>query len=61
MWVTTFHPVLKIYISEDDIINALAELKKQNPALRKAVIKVNDGFSGDGNAVFSYQGIEESR
>ncbi|HVT85522.1 MAG TPA: peptide ligase PGM1-related protein, partial [Chitinophagaceae bacterium] len=32
---------------------------KQNPALRKAVIKVNDGFSGDGNAVFSYQGIEE--
>ena len=46
--------------SEDDIINALVELKKQNPALRKAVIKVNDGFSGDGNALFSYQGIEEA-
>ena len=44
--------------SEEDIINSLAELKKQNPALRKAVIKVNDGFSGDGNAIFSYQGIE---
>ena len=45
--------------TEDDIINALMELKKQNPQLRKAVVKVNDGFSGDGNAIFSYSGIEE--
>jgi hypothetical protein len=44
--------------SEEDIINALAVLKKQNPQLRKAVVKVNDGFSGDGNAIFSYLGIE---
>ncbi|MBS1621644.1 MAG: carboxylate-amine ligase [Bacteroidetes bacterium] len=47
--------------SEDDIINALAELKKGNPVLRKAVLKINDGFSGDGNAVFYYKGIEESK
>src|SRR5690349_2496390 len=47
--------------TEDDIINALTELKKQNPQLRKAVVKVNDGFSGDGNAIFSYNGIEESK
>lgn len=46
--------------SEDDIAGALTELKKQNPAVRKAVVKVNDGFSGDGNAVFSYAGIEGS-
>ena len=38
--------------TEDDIINALTRLKEQHPALRKAVIKINDGFSGDGNAIF---------
>ena len=43
----------------DDIINALAEMKWQNPALRKAVVKMNDGFSGEGNALFSFTGIEE--
>ncbi|MFN2440655.1 MAG: peptide ligase PGM1-related protein, partial [Chitinophagaceae bacterium] len=47
--------------SEDDIINALAELKEQDHDIRKAVVKVNDGFSGDGNAVFSYLGLEESK
>lgn len=46
--------------SEDDIVHALIRLKKENPALRKAVVKMNDGFSGDGNAVFSYNGWEEA-
>ncbi|HYM95208.1 MAG TPA: hypothetical protein VET23_13785, partial [Chitinophagaceae bacterium] len=45
---------------EEDIIRALSELKKQDPSLHKAVVKINDGFSGDGNAVFSYTGMEES-
>ncbi len=43
----------------EDIIDALVKLKRKNPALRKAVVKVNDGFSGDGNAIFSYKGYEE--
>jgi len=43
--------------SEKEIIDALIKLKKNNPALKKAVIKLNEGFSGDGNAVFSYKGI----
>ncbi len=42
--------------SENDIIEALVKLKLDNPSLRKAVVKMNDGFSGDGNAVFSYKG-----
>jgi hypothetical protein len=46
--------------TEDDIINALAELKTLYPEIRKAVVKVNDGFSGDGNAIFSYSGIEKT-
>jgi len=45
--------------SEKEIIKALVKLKKQNPSLRKAVVKLNDGFSGDGNAIFSYDGIKE--
>ncbi len=44
--------------TEEDIIRALVILKEENPALRKAVIKMNDGFSGDGNAIFSYRGSE---
>jgi PGM1 C-terminal domain len=41
-----------------DIIDALFELKSQNPNLRKAVIKMNDGFSGEGNGIFSFAGLE---
>lgn len=39
------------------IIETLAMLKKNNPALKRAVIKMNEGFSGEGNAVFSYRDI----
>lgn len=45
--------------TEKEIVNALVELKKQNPSLRKAVVKLNDGFSGDGNAIFSYEGVKD--
>jgi hypothetical protein len=38
----------------DDIVDALVKLKTKNSALKKAVIKMNDGFSGDGNAIFHY-------
>lgn len=44
--------------TREDIVDALAELKSKNPEMRKAVIKMNDGFSGEGNAVFSFTGIE---
>ena len=44
--------------TEKEIVKALAQLKLQNPGLRKAVVKLNDGFSGDGNALFSYDGIK---
>lgn len=41
----------------DEIAESLAALKMKNPDLRKAVVKINDGFSGDGNAIFYYDGI----
>lgn len=39
----------------DDLIHALNQLKSEHPEVRKAVLKLNEGFSGDGNAVFKYQ------
>ncbi len=39
---------------EHDMSEALADLRVRNPRLRKAVVKLNEGFSGEGNAVFSY-------
>ena len=42
----------------EDICEALLKLKQQNPHLRKAVVKMNDGFSGEGNGIFSFSGIE---
>lgn len=36
-----------------EILEALRELKKEYPSLSKAVVKLNDGFSGEGNAIFS--------
>ena len=40
--------------TREDVIISLSSLKKKHPALRKAVVKLNDGFSGDGNAIFTY-------
>jgi len=39
---------------EEDVIRALVELKREQPAVRRAVIKLEEGFSGEGNAIFSY-------
>lgn len=44
---------------EDDMVRALAELKRAHPRVRRAVLKLEEGFSGEGNAVFSYDGAPE--
>ncbi len=40
--------------TREEVIKALAALKQKDPALRKAVVKLNEGFSGDGNAIYTY-------
>jgi hypothetical protein len=45
---------------ENDIIAALAALRRRNPSLGKAVVKLNESFSGEGNAVFSFDGAPET-
>jgi len=41
--------------TQNEIADALYQLKRNNPLLRKAVIKINEGFGGEGNAVYTYQ------
>ncbi|HJW28329.1 MAG TPA: hypothetical protein VJ508_03665, partial [Saprospiraceae bacterium] len=38
--------------NENEIAHALAQLKINNPGLLRAVVKMNDGFSGEGNAIY---------
>lgn len=40
--------------SEPDVVAALAELKRLKPQLQAAVVKLEEGFSGEGNAVYRY-------
>ncbi|HEY0557344.1 MAG TPA: carboxylate-amine ligase, partial [Thermoanaerobaculia bacterium] len=42
---------------EGDVEDALVELARRRPGLRKAVVKLNDSFSGEGNALFRYPEI----
>ena len=44
----------------DDVVRALEELRHLRPHLRRAVVKLNDSFSGEGNGIFRYP-AEEGR
>ncbi|HEV8505072.1 MAG TPA: peptide ligase PGM1-related protein, partial [Chitinophagaceae bacterium] len=44
--------------TKDDVVTALAALKRKYPGLRKAVVKMNEGFSGDGNAIYHYRDLQ---
>lgn len=45
---------------EAGIVDCLVRLKQRHPDLKKAVIKLNEGFSGEGNATFSYADCPDS-
>lgn len=40
--------------SEGEIADSLYDMKKRDPNLRRAVIKLNESFSGEGNAIYRY-------
>ena len=40
--------------TEDEIVGSLCRLAEIRPAIRRAVVKINEGFSGEGNGVFNY-------
>jgi hypothetical protein len=41
-----------------EMAEGLATIKKQDPKARRAVVKLNEGFSGEGNAVFRYNELD---
>ena len=41
------------------IADGLARLKARDPKLRRAAVKLNEGVSGDGNAMFSFEGAPD--
>ncbi len=43
----------------NDITEALVTLKRRYPDMRRAVVKLNEGFSGEGNALFWFNGAPE--
>lgn len=43
--------------TRQDVVKSLTTLKKNRPGLRKAVIKMNEGFSGEGNAIYYYSDL----
>jgi hypothetical protein len=40
--------------TEDEVVSALCQLAERRPDIRRAVVKINEGFSGEGNGVFKY-------
>lgn len=40
--------------SEDEVVEALVNLAGQRPNIARAVVKLDEGFAGEGNGVFTY-------
>jgi hypothetical protein len=47
--------------SQEDIAQCLAAVKRRDPEARRAVVKLNEGFSGEGNALFYYDADDAGR
>jgi hypothetical protein len=46
--------------SHDDLVRALAELRARRPKVKEAIAKLNEGVSGEGNALVTLTGLPES-
>ncbi|MBL8151914.1 MAG: ATP-grasp domain-containing protein [Blastocatellia bacterium] len=45
----------------EEIVAGLADLWEERPEIKRAVVKLNEGFSGEGNAIFDYRPIMDVR
>ena len=46
--------------SVDDIVNAVREMRRRRPSLQEAIVKLNDGVSGSGNAMLDLRDLPAS-
>ena len=44
----------------DDVARGLEELRSEDPTLQRAVVKLDEGFSGEGNATFDFADAPET-
>ncbi len=47
--------------SVDDLVAAIVDLRLEHPDARRVVVKLEDGFSGEGNAILELAGVEPTR
>ncbi|HXI74555.1 MAG TPA: peptide ligase PGM1-related protein [Pyrinomonadaceae bacterium] len=43
--------------SIDDVVAAISDMRRQKPALRQVLVKLNEGVSGEGNALVNLEGL----
>jgi hypothetical protein len=52
------HPVgVQNLASETDVIDAIQQLRASKPTMRSAMVKLNEGVSGEGNALVDLEGL----
>jgi len=52
------HPLGRENIgSEEDLINAIAAIRAKRPSIEQVMVKLNEGVSGEGNAVIDLTGL----
>src|SRR3989449_11257409 len=52
------HPLgVENLLSIDDVTRAIAEMRAQKPGLRQVLVKLNEGVSGEGNALVDLEGL----
>jgi hypothetical protein len=52
------HPLgIENLTSIDEVARAIAEMRTQKPALRQVLVKLNEGVSGEGNALVDLEGL----
>jgi hypothetical protein len=52
------HPLgIENLSSIDDVARAIAEMRAQKPSLRQVLVKLNEGVSGEGNALVDLEGL----
>ena len=44
----------------DDLVRALVEMRQRRPTLKEAIVKMNEGVSGSGNALVDLRGLPAS-
>lgn len=45
--------------TQDDLVNAVQQMRSTKPGMKKVILKLNDEVSGQGNAVLDLTGLEE--